>query len=456
MQLEERFAERLTELGLGSRPTRVVVALSGGCDSVVLLHLLRLHAAALRLQLVAAHLDHAIRAESGADLLWVRGLCTAWGIPLRHDRLAVAPAGEEAARVARYRFLHSVEQEEGAEHILTAHHADDQAETVLFRIFRGTGLHGLRGIPERSASGVLRPLLPFWREELEAYARSRRLRWRTDVTNRSLDPARNLLRLRVLPLVEESFAPAARRHLVALTREAAEAEAALDRLVDVAEEEVVSRDGEAYLLARHPLLGYDSATAARLLRRVLRRFGTALSRAGTRSALQFITDASSGRVLSLPSGAILRVEFDVVRLERGGAEEGFEPLQIPRPAPGSPAGGELKVGGVSYRVTAQAVGLSEAAAAPDQEWQVLLPADADRYPLLLRGWLPGDRMKTGGGTKTLKKLFLEHRVPRSRRQRLPVLADATGSIVWVSGIGRPPASAPAAGAEAILLTITNV
>ncbi len=453
--LEQRFAGVLEPLLAGSGSGPLLVAVSGGLDSVVLLHLLRATAGRQGMGLEVAHLDHAMRAESAGDLDWVRGLCAAWQLPLHTRRLTIAPRGEDRARMARYGFLHEVAESRGARAIATAHHADDQAETILFRILRGTGLRGLRGIPSRTRRGVIRPLLGFWRTELERYARAHNLRFRTDSTNRSLDPARNLLRLRVLPRVERSFAPAARRHLVALAHEAAEVEAALERQVADAEAAAVTRDGGAVLLARTPLLGYDSATATRLLRRSLRRFGTVPGRAGTRSALQFITDASSGRVLPLGNGVILRAEFDTVRIERVGDPDGEEPLEIPRPEPGTLFSAECSVGGMRYRVTAGLASRGRLVGEGDGGWSAALPVTAESFPLRVRSWEPGDRVRTSGGGKSLKKLFLEQRIPRSRRHRLPVVEDATGSIVWVAGIGRPLVSAPDSGAEALLLSITN-
>jgi tRNA(Ile)-lysidine synthase len=459
MDLAARFSDGLIRLQIGEPSSRVLIAVSGGLDSMVLLHLLRFRSGLPPSAMIVAHLDHAMRPESDADRRWLAGVCRAWAVPIVHERLDLPPSGESDARQARYRFLHEVASREGASDILTAHHADDQAETVLFRILRGTGIHGLRGIPERSASGVVRPLLSFWRTELETYARTSGLRWRTDATNRSLHPARNQIRHRLLPEVERGFAPAARRKLVELAAEAAEVESALEEQVRAAEHAVVTRDGEAFVLARPPLLRYDSATVSRLLRTLLRRFGTVLSRAGTRSALQFITDASSGREFSLAEGVVMRVEFDRIRLEKQAGAAVDRPLIIPRLRPGSVWSGNATIGGSDYRIAAEAratIGADEGDGGRDDgAWSATLRVPESGYPLEVRGWLPGDRVRTTGGTKSLKKLFLELRVPRSRRHRLPVVADAGGGIIWVAGIERPLASAPVSGAEALLLKITN-
>jgi tRNA(Ile)-lysidine synthase len=450
LPLEARFLEHLRGLRVVDEPARWVVALSGGCDSLVLLFLLRRLSAPLRLSLTAAHLDHAMRPDSAEDARWAAGVCAAWEVPLVSRRLAAAPASEDAARRARYAFLREAAREAGARWIATGHHADDQAETVLFRALRGTGLDGLGGIRAVTAGGLVRPLLPFWRREIEELAREHGLRWRTDSSNLSLEPARNRIRHELIPLAEAGIAPAARQNLVRLAALAREAEGVLDAAVRRAEEELVREENGAFLLARGRLRVYDSGVGARLLRHLLRRFGVVLGRVGTRAALQFITDAPSGRVLQLPSGVRVRLEFDQARLERDGPTPTDETLLIE--SLDLPGEGPLRLGGRAYRV-AWRTGAGGAGA--EGGWTVVLARDSIRMPLLLRAWQPGDRMRTSGGSKTLKKLFLEHRVPLSLRPKLPVLVDGSGAVLWVAGVPRPPLIRPRPGEEPLFLNVVD-
>ncbi len=450
--LSSRFRDNLRSLGLAASPERLLIAVSGGCDSMVLLHLLRFHAGTLPFSLTVAHLDHAMRPGSAADARWLVGVCAAWGVPLVRHRLQEPPLGEEAARRARYSFLRAAAEGASARLVLTAHHADDQAETVLFRILRGTGPRGLRGIPARTRSGLVRPLLPFWRAELEAYARRVGLRWRTDATNLSLGPARNRIRLDLLPRIEREIAPGARRNLVALADLARESEAALERLAAPAEAAVVRADGGGAVLARGALRDYDSAVAARILRKILRRFGVVLDRTGTRTALQFITGAPSGREMQLPSGVRIRLEFDEARIEPDRPIPPDEPLELSAPGPGDARRGSLRVGGrrfaAEWRVADEP--------GEDSRWRVVLDLDSLHFPLRLRGWNPGDRMTFSGGTKTLKKLFLEQRVGRGERSRLPVLVDARGTVLWVPGLGRAGPPASRSGGDSLILKLSDV
>jgi tRNA(Ile)-lysidine synthase len=447
--LEERFRRHLSELLSDLTAPHLLVALSGGCDSVVLLHLLVHSTPALRL--TAAHLDHGMRAGSEADALWVRGLCTAWGVELVEERAREPLPSEEAARDARYDFLRRAADAAGATLIATGHHADDQAETVLFRILRGTGPEGLSGMPPLSARGVLRPLLPFWRSELEAYAAEHGLRWRTDPMNLPREHTRNRIRLDLLPQIERTIAPGARGNLVALAELAREAEEALGPVVDAAEMAVVRHEPGVSLLARDRLRDYDSAIGTRILRNVLRRFGVVLDQPGTRTALQFITRARSGGELPLPQGLRIRVEFGTARIERPDAPVADLPLRIEDPGPETRQGA-ARVGGRIWRVEWR---VAPAGDGPAPKPGALLPLSPLRFPLLLRGWRPGDRMRTAGGTKALKKLFLEARVPLSRRRSTAILTDAAGAVWWVAGIPRTPPESPREGEEALFLTVLD-
>jgi len=434
--LPTRFRDRLPALGLDA-DAHVLVALSGGMDSVVLLHLLRFTAG---VRVTAAHFDHAMRPASDADARWVRGLCTAWRVPLVEARSDEPLRTEDDARRARYRFLRDAQAVHSATHVATAHHADDQAETVLFRVLRGTGIAGLSGIPERGEGGLLRPLLPFWRAELRAYARENGLRWRCDPTNQALGPARNRIRHDLLPRIEKTLAPAARRSLVRLAGLARIQEDEWAVLAERAAAECVRWEGAGAVLVRDRLGAYDSPVAARVVRGVLRRFGVVPGRAGTRSALQFITSAPSGRVHLLPGGThLIRSDLGLARVEPlGDAPPADRSLVIG----GGEGEGTMRVGGRELRVRWGAGGEGVTVA-------------ANRLPLTLRGWLPGDRMKTRAGTKKLKKLFLEARIPRPRRARTAVLADAEGRVLWAHGLARAADAEPLPGEATITISITD-
>jgi tRNA(Ile)-lysidine synthase len=446
--LPARVAAQMSARGHLVTGERVVVAVSGGLDSMVLLHLLRFGPWLPRLQLVAAHFDHRMRPESGEDALWVRGLALEWGVPVEVGGAEVPLTSEEAARGARYAFLEAVRVRTGARWILTAHHADDQAETVLFRIARGTGLAGLRGIPARRGV-ILRPLLSFWREELEAYVTAAGLTPRVDSTNEERRFARNVLRHDVLPQLEASVAPGARRALVRLARLAAREERAWRALVpELVEGAILERSVDRIVVARSVLLGYPSAVGARVLRALVSRLGSSLDGAGTRAAVEFTRSGASGRSHSLPRGLMLSREFDRLVLSRAIARGPNEILEIGTAGSGE---GWFEVDG--RRIAAR---WSLEVLSPEllSEHEAFAPARL-AFPLRFRTWRPGDRIRLPYGSKKLKKLLSEARIPVSGRGQVPVLVDGAERVLWLPGIARASGTEPVPGEETFHIGIRD-
>jgi tRNA(Ile)-lysidine synthetase-like protein len=443
--LAPRFLHRVRRRGVIADGDRVVVAVSGGLDSIVLLHLLRFTPDLPGLDLVVAHLDHAMRQGSEEDAEWLGGLARAWDLPLRTERLPAAPSNEADARRARYGFLERVRQGEAARCVLTAHQGDDQAETVLFRAARGAGIAGLGGIRERRAPAVWRPLLPFSRVELTAYAAQVGLSWREDPTNLEAYP-RNVLRHRVLPVLEESVAPGARRALARLARRAQGNEAAwrsvLPGLLDASDARI---DPESISVDRASFLGHHPAVRARLVRVLAEHFGSTPSAAGTRRSVEFSKSGASGMEVPLGKGVVLRRELDRLVVLGRRRETADEPGRIPDAGPGK---AHARVGGCDYVVSWGREPL------PDGSTEEFAVA-ALRFPLVVRGWQPGDRIRMPYGAKKLKKLFLEARVPALDRARLPVLADADDTVLWIPGVARAAHEHPEGGQEALFIKIID-
>lgn len=229
---------------LSVQSTRVLVAVSGGPDSMSLLHAIHRTALNSGLHLQVAHLDHGLRGdESTADAEWVRAVCDRMGIPaiIEHADVRVAArntsAGiEETARELRYNFFVRTAHSAQCPYVAVAHTADDQTETILHHIIRGTGLDGLRGMPETRLLAedvtLIRPLLQFRRADVEAYLRSIGAEYRIDRTNVELEPTRNRIRNRLLPLLREEFNPQVDAALRRLGGQAAEVQHALRFVVE--------------------------------------------------------------------------------------------------------------------------------------------------------------------------------------------------------------------------------
>lgn len=448
--LPARLLEHLEGSDLVEPGQTVVVGVSGGLDSVVLLHALRFPLASRwDLTLIAAHFDHGMRPESAADAAWVAGLCRAWSVPVERTRAEEAPDSEADARDARYRFLDRIADRRGADRIATGHHADDQAETVLFRAIRGTGLRGLAGIPARRGR-IVRPLLPFRREALEAYAAAAGLAWREDPSNRSPRYARNRLRHEIVPRLE-AISPGAVDALVRLAGRAGAADAAWESAIDaVAADVILAEDEAGVVLARPRLLAYHSHVQARLFRRIARRYRSRPDYAGTQAVLAFIKSGASGSRFDVRGGLVVEREFDRIRVRAPGAARAMDrpdrSLLISTPSAGSDV---VVVGGRTFRAH-----WAERAERTDGE-NATFDRETLRFPLELRAWRPGDRLRLSYGTKKLKKLFTERRVGRSERACIPVLADADGQVLWVVGVARAHVAAPEPGRSVFRICVSD-
>jgi tRNA(Ile)-lysidine synthase len=415
--------------GLAAGET-VVAALSGGPDSVALLHALTRLAPGRGLRVVAAHLDHGLRPGSRADAAFCRRLCRSLGVPLRTARADVRARArrdgggiEEAARLERYAFLRRIKDEEGAALIAVAHTRDDQAETVLLRLLRGAGRTGLAGMRER-AGDLFRPLLSIGRADVLAHLRTHGLASREDPTN--ADPAhrRNRVRLELLPYLERRFNPAVRQ---ALARSAA-----------VLAEEGEVLEGLARELRQRAALERSGLVA--LSRAVLRTAPPALARLALRQALAdagglrgvtavqverllrlLASPGSSGRSLPLPGGRQAIVHFDELRI--GAAAPAASPFAVALPVPGRVAlpGGRTLEARPARRLIPPT----------GTEAVVRVPGG----PLVARTRRPGDRIKVGRRELSLKRYLMDRRVPAGERASLPLVA-AGAQVVWVAG--HPP------------------
>jgi tRNA(Ile)-lysidine synthase len=431
--------------GLAAGDT-ILAALSGGKDSVALLDALARLAPGRGLRIVAAHLDHGLRPASRTDAAFCRRLCRTRGVPLRTARADVRGRArrdgtgiEAAARVERYAFLRRVKDEEGAAAIAVAHTRDDQAETFLLRLLRGSGRTGLACMRER-AGDLFRPLLEVGRAEVLAHLRAHGLTWREDPTNADTALLRNRVRRELLPYLEQRFNPAVRE---ALARSAALIADEADVLGDLAGALLAragwGRDG-ARTLSRAALRDAPAAVARLALRQALAEAGglrgvTALHIERLRRLA--VAAASSGRSLPLPGGRVAAVHFDQI---------GFGPVPAPAPAPFAlelPVPGRITLpGGATLEARAARV----AARPRASEAVVSVPAGT----LMARTRRPGDRVRVGRRQVSLKRYLMDRRVPAALRPSLPLVA-AGAQVVWVAGLS--PESQPAPDAAGRLVRI---
>ena len=461
----------------------ILVAVSGGPDSVALLDSLHQYAPEKSLRLHVAHLDHGLREGSVGDAAFVEGLAHEFDTPITLDARDVLSLSaregrgiEDAARVVRYSWLASVALHIGAEVVVTGHHADDQAETVLMNLVRGAGLDGLSAMRPRSewpieASIVashetvashegglrgaeksvelpklVRPLLSARRATIMAYLEARGLDFRDDPSNQDDAMLRNRLRRDVMPVLDE-LNPALADALVRGAASIADDVAALEAALDTVWPKLVAAGGAA---------GAASATRAdriRLSRAAFRALPLALQRRALRRALAHLdadtraagfehiealrrdaaSDVPSPPPRDLPD--TLRARFDDQALEIGPARTVIPPPRLTSDPVWLAMLGETSLPG-GWRVTVEVVGASSAVQGRHRDpWTAHLDADRLSGPLTARGRTEGDRFQPSGmrgRSKSIQDFFTDLKVPAAERDGWPLIVSG-GRIVWVPG-----------------------
>ncbi len=374
----------------------VTVAISGGADSVALLFALYLLKDKLKFRLSAAHFNHHLRgAESDRDEAYVRDFCNRYDIPLTVGHGSIVPGKkglEAAARDARYAFLRAIPGK-----IATAHTADDNAETVLMHLVRGTGLKGLGGIAPRNGN-VIRPMLNVTRQDVEDFCAEWCLSYITDSSNEGDAFLRNRLRHHVMPLLKQEN-PQLAENVSAMALRLRQDEDCLAELAQMPQMDVET------LRTMHPAL------RSRALESFLKRSGVREPEAShIAQAEALVLGEKPSAFARFPGGVTITRNYNSLEV-REDAEDLPEAILS---VPGSICWGE-------YHITASEDG---------EEGLLVYPEGA----ITVTPRQTGDTIRLSGGTKSLKKLFIDRKIPAARRGRIPVIRDEKG-VLAVYGIG---------------------
>lgn len=453
MRLLERFYNSLVQSGAIPCGSRVLVAVSGGADSLALLLLLHHVAGRLDLHLEAAHLDHGLRQASGDDARFVARFCAGLGIPLAMERRDVAAiaAGrrgnlEEVAREERRDFLLSTARLRSCQWIALGHHADDQAETFLMRLLRGSGVAGLAGMQIVSAP-LVRPLLPFRHAELVAYLEEEQVSWREDASNLDTRFTRNRIRHDLLPLLA-TYNANIPIQLAGLCEQLQEDNAFWSELVTQELARCGGWQDDVFSLDCRHLLAVAPALASRLVRAALEQVRgdlRGLTAGHVADVLKLAAAGSSQGELDLPGAWVARrYERLNFRQERPAKAESLEFL-LDAPGHYRLTDNRTLTLSLEEQVIGESAGVVEFAAA------------AVPFPLHLRTWQAGDRFQPSGmrGTKKLQDLFVDLKLSREERQRVLVLLQGN-EILWVIGVRRCAGRRPEGGERVLRIVATGL
>jgi tRNA(Ile)-lysidine synthase len=408
---------------------------SGGPDSVALLDLLVQSRDLHGLDLVVAHLDHGIHPESAHVAEQVRGLAASYDLPFEVGQLALgSSAGETLGRTRRYAWLETVRVRVEASVVLTAHHADDQVETVLMRVLAGSGPAGLAGMaPIRGR--IVRPLLPFRRSELARHLKEAGLGAWLDPANGDPRHLRSWVRTEILPLLRERL-PQVDASLRRLSAQASRDRAAWDAVLELLPGLELCVENEGISVAASRLADYDSALAQTVILALARRVGCRLGPSRVGRIFTLLESKVSGARVPLGGSWTAELAFGRLRI----CPRETQPIAEPWAFEGQR--GQRAWGRWQFRW--------ERATAPALQTRVGLSAWFTLAPLTVRGWLPGEKLKPlgGAGRRLIVRCFQELRVPRSRRGSWPVVAQSD-DVIWIPGVCRSDARLPAKGTEAL-------
>ncbi len=433
LPLERRVLTTLRRYGMIRSGDRVLVGVSGGADSTALLTCLHRLAPRLGIHLSVAHLNHHMRgAESDADEEFVRQLSAELRLPFLPEAAAVqefSAAGgrnlEEAARELRYDFLKRAAHRAGAGKIAVGHTLNDQAETVLLRLLRGSGIEGLSAIHPVRDETIIRPLLECSRQEILDYLAQRGVGHREDASNFDLRFRRNRLRQECIPYLEKNFNP---RLIETLAREAALARDTADLLSSIALREYKSLCTSRAETITLPIEGINRLHAAiqkMVLRIALREVRGSLRGIATshiEEILRLCGRLQSGRWTLLPGGIIAEREFNDLVFRRAHPGSVF-PFCYPLPVPG-----RCDVPEAGIEVCAS---IADAARPAERSRRVCLDMGLLPDSLVVRSRLAGDRYG-GPGHRKLKKMLIDAKVGHYMRRTQPVIA-AGNTVLWVPG-----------------------
>lgn len=429
----------------------IAVAVSGGPDSVALLHVLdrigRMHT---ELNLVCFHANHGFRPESAGEAELVRGIAEELGIPFEMAELDIpsymkesGKGSQEAARERRYAFLLETAGRYGAQAVALAHHADDQAETVLMRLMRGSGLTGLAGMRwkrEERGISLIRPLLGTDKQTLLQLCGEQDYRYAVDASNGQTKYRRNAVRLEALPLLER-MQPGVSRSLWQFAEMAADEDDYMQAEASRLFAETVTPENGRYILKRGDLAAVPSALQRRLIKLILNYLSAEASSAdypkveAIRKGI--LKDGSASWQVDLGAGLTCMRQYDTVIFSPKPPEAAASYTYLLSECPSR----------VHVKETGAVVTLSVLERKDFEErfgsglphgLTAWFDGDELAMPLTVRSRLPGDTIKVMGlnGSKKVKDIFIDEKIPLAERSRIPLVCDGLGNIVWIPGVRR--------------------
>jgi tRNA(Ile)-lysidine synthase len=440
--LFDRFKRTIDRYHLLEKGDRVIVGVSAGVDSMVLLHLLTACREIFDLSLVVAHVNHGFRPEeSEREAELVQKETARLRLPFEYGQFNVKEfqrlgrlSPQDAARRLRFRFFEDLLLKHHAQKIALGHNADDQVETVLIRLFRGSGLRGLKGILPIRERKVMRPLLDVWREEIASFALEKKIPFLRDSSNLKEDYLRNSIRLTLIPFIEKTYQPRFKETVLRTSALLREEDDYLEKGTEKAYQKVVHETNDSLSFKWSEYQSLHRAIQWRVIRKMIERIhqgGGVTEDGGSADILkvfQNLRQPPSSFLLELPRGLWVEKRYDAVLVGRR-ERKSLPPFEIDLLSPG-----RTFIEEIGKEVVIEETDRDQLRDYSGPLRTALMDYETLRFPLKMRNFRPGDRFCPLGvrGTQKLKDFFIDHKVPKFERSSIPLLTSGE-KIAWVVG-----------------------
>ena len=424
-----------------TRGDKILVALSGGPDSVCLLHALKSLESTYGIRIYGAHLNHKIRGiEAQKDAMYAAKLCDKLEIPFFVKAIDVPEFAkihkltlEEAARKVRYNMLFEVKSKINADKIAVAHNLDDQAETVLMRLLRGSGIKGLKGMDYFREDGIIRPLMDVEKKDIIKYCENHELNPRIDHTNSEEEYTRNKIRLKLIPFIEKEFSHNIKETLSRTANILREDNAHLEKNAKlIFEKEVIVISKDTVKMDSEELLSLDYSISKRLIRMAIEKVSgnlEGIENIHVEDILSLSRNPKNQAMINLPKGIFVYKRPEGIYITTKEMIEKTvtfshnlefdDYVEIPE---------------VNMAIESKIMSKEKCMMLPTGQFTKAFDMNKIKGPLTVRARIDGDRMRPMGlgGTKKLKDIFIDLKIPREKRDEVPLVTDKEG-ILWMVG-----------------------
>ncbi len=441
--LFDRVKRTIDHYRLLEKGDRLILGVSSGVDSMVLLHLLNAYREAFDLSLIVAHVNHGFRPEeSEKEAELVEKESARLGFTFEYGQFNVREfqklgglSPQDAARRIRFHFFYELLHKHHAQKIALGHNADDQVETVLLRLIRGSGLKGLKGMLPIRERRVIRPLLEVWRREVESFAEEKKIPYLLDSSNLKENYLRNRLRLTLIPLIEKEYQPNFKKIVLKTSTILREEDHYLEKGTEEAYKKIVLEGKDVLSFKFSEYQSLHPAIQWRIIQKMLGRIDSREAIIEEREGLEVdqiyrkLNQPSPSFLIEMPHRISLEKRYDLVSIRKGWMKA-VQPFEV-----------ELISLGRNYIEEIQREVVIEESRKDDQFKALyglsdiaLLDYQTLQFPLKMRNFRPGDRFQPLGvkGTQKLKEFFIDHKIPKFERPRIPLLTSGE-MIAWVVG-----------------------